>query len=113
MPVLHDAKEATYKATDYVRFKEGVDRMRKLMLFPSSHFNANEIATLKSMAERLNQIADEFEDEVESSLLEGYEVRGLSGLNASMGGHGNGNEVNRHRLWDGTAYLTELNSDDY
>jgi len=97
MPVLRNAGDATWNAKDYVEFKTGVDRMQKLMCNPSKHFSSNEIMIFKAMAKKLNEIASEFEEEVEHTPLTGHEVVGLSGLRASMGGN---NEVNRSRLWN-------------
>lgn len=114
MPLLHNIETATWNASDYAKFVEGYERMKQLLEFPSNHFTSGEIIILKAMAKKLNEIADLFEDDFEPSPLVGYEVNGLSGLRASMGVNGNNTtEVNRSRLWDGTAYLTELNSDDY
>lgn len=112
MPIIQNVKDAHWNASDLVEFKQGVEKMRKLMAFPSNHFTSNEILILKAMGKKLNEIADAFEETEEHSPLVGYEITGLSGLHASMG-ITTTNDVNRHRIWDGTAYLTELNSDDY
>jgi len=112
MPVLRDTANATWNDSDAAKFFGNVEKMRKLLCFPNVHFTANELLILKAMSEKLGAIADEFEEDLDHHPLVGYEVNGLSGLRASMGVGGNG-EVNRSRLWDGTAYLTELNSDDY
>jgi len=111
MPVLHNVKDATWNASDAADFANGVEKIRKLICFPSNHFTTNEVVILKAMAKKLNEIADLFEPDVEHTPLQGYEVRGLSGLRASMGVNGveSTPHINRSRLWDGTEYLSRFN----
>jgi len=111
MPVLNTCKDATWNAADAAEFNNSIKRIRDLVCLPNAHFTHNELTVLRAMMKKLNQIADEFEEGIEHSPLIGYEVNGLSGLRASMGMNANSAVVNRHRLWDGTTYLSELDSD--
>jgi len=113
MPVLKEAAGVSWTVADGADFLDAVKSMRTLMEGANNHFHPNEIEIFKAMTVRLKQIRAEFEDHMEHSPLVGFQVKGLSGLNASMGVNCDNNAVNRHRLWNGTAYLTELNSDDY
>lgn len=122
MPVLKQPAGVTWTVKDGADFLDAVKDMRSLMEGANNHFHPNEIELFKAMTVRLKQIRNEFEDHMEYSPLIGFEVKGLSGLNASMGVNGETvSGVNRHRLWDGTRYLSELglglleevNSDDY
>lgn len=120
MPINQDTKEAgiTWNSSDNANFQQGVKRIYKLICFPNGHFTANEVETLKAMARRMNEIADEFEEDLEHYPLVGRSMVNVpevtpdrsQGIWPEMGVRPTG-EINRSRLWDGTAYLSELHSE--